>query len=94
MEWAEREKERLDALKKECIPKGMKLLPDEERLETLGFLEDTRVKLLNELSHFALVVESAKLKNKRAMLENKLTEIEEAIGVFSRRKVYVNEEEQ
>ncbi|ORY46022.1 hypothetical protein BCR33DRAFT_849654 [Rhizoclosmatium globosum] len=110
MEWAEREKERLDALKKECIPKGMKrekpltssmnlnlrlstVLPEEERLETLTFLQETQQKLLNELSHFGLVVESAKLKNKRSMVENKLNEIEEAIAVFSRRKVYVNDED-
>ncbi|KAI8608169.1 calmodulin-binding-domain-containing protein [Chytriomyces sp. MP71] len=91
MEWAEREKERLEALKNECIPKGMKLIPDDERMDTLNFLLDTQQKLLSELSHFALVIESAKLKNKRSMLENKLKEIDEAIGVFSRKKVYVNE---
>ncbi|KAI9348622.1 calmodulin-binding-domain-containing protein [Obelidium mucronatum] len=94
LEWAEREQQRLEALKKECIPKGMKLLPDEERLETLAFLEETQQKLLNELSQFGLIVETTKLKNKRSMLENKLNEIEEAIGVFSRKKVYVNEDEE
>ncbi|TPX67146.1 hypothetical protein CcCBS67573_g07600 [Chytriomyces confervae] len=90
MEWAEREKERLDALKRECIPKGMKLIPDQERIDTLNFLKDTQQKLLTELSHFALVVESAKLQKRRSALEKKLCEIEEAIGVFSRKKVYVN----
>ncbi|KAJ3235682.1 Enkurin domain-containing protein 1 [Chytriomyces hyalinus] len=90
MEWAEREKERLDALKRECIPKGMKLIPDQERIDTLNFLKDTKQKLLTELSHFALVVESAKLQKRRSALEKKLSEIEEAIGVFSRKKVYVN----
>ncbi|KAJ3031987.1 UNVERIFIED_CONTAM: hypothetical protein HDU68_009088 [Siphonaria sp. JEL0065] len=74
----------------------MKLLPEEERLETLAFLEESmkaQKKLLHELSQFGLVVETAKMKNKRSMLETKLNEIEEAIGVFSRKKVFVNDEE-
>ena len=46
--------------------------------------------LLRDLSQFGLVVESARLKRRRADLETQLREVEEAIEVFSRRQVYVN----
>ncbi|KAJ3394862.1 Enkurin domain-containing protein 1 [Entophlyctis sp. JEL0112] len=71
----------------------MKLLPEEERVETLNFLKENQKKLLAELSNFGLVVEATKTKNRKMELEKQLSKIEEAIGVFSRRKVFVNAED-
>ena len=48
---------------------------------------------MQELSKFALVVESSTLKKKRANIEDKLCQIEDAIQVFSKNKVYVKEDE-
>jgi hypothetical protein len=35
LEWAQKEKERLEELEAEKIPEGMMLIPEDERLETL-----------------------------------------------------------
>ncbi|KAJ3417043.1 Enkurin domain-containing protein 1 [Chytridiales sp. JEL 0842] len=94
VEWADREKERLFQLEQQKIPKGMKLITEDERLETLEFLEETQKQLLHSLSQFGLVVESMTLKKKRAELEKKLEEIESAIEIFSRPKVFVQDSEE
>ncbi|KAJ3330965.1 hypothetical protein HDU76_004405 [Blyttiomyces sp. JEL0837] len=75
------------------IPKGMRLLDEQERVESLEFLKQNREDLLAELSKFGLVVESSTLKKKKNALENRLTEIEDAIEVYSRKRVYVKDDD-
>ncbi|KAJ3216076.1 hypothetical protein HDU67_009956 [Dinochytrium kinnereticum] len=110
MEWAEKEKERLMALEIEKIPRGMTLVPEEERLETLRLLTDRKLirtsirctanpcstdekKLIQELSQFSLVVEGIRQRKRKGDLEAKLREVEDAIEMFSRPKVYISRDE-
>ncbi|KAJ3102140.1 succinate dehydrogenase complex, subunit B [Phlyctochytrium planicorne] len=90
MEWAEREKERLLTLEAEKIPRGMTVVPEDERRETLRLLMEHERSLVKELSRFSLVIESMRQKKKKAELEERLREVENAIEMFSRPKVYLH----
>ncbi|KAI8853726.1 calmodulin-binding-domain-containing protein [Chytridium lagenaria] len=93
LEWAEKEKQRMMALEFEKIPRGMTLVPEDERQETLRLLADHEKKLIQELSQFSLVVESIRQKKRKVELETKLREVEDAIEMFSRPKVYISRDE-
>ncbi|KAI9353056.1 calmodulin-binding-domain-containing protein [Zopfochytrium polystomum] len=89
LEWAEKEERKLEQLRKSRIPPGMRVLGEEERLDSLNFLMQRRSELLTDLSNFGLIVESLSAKKRRAALEESLQEIEEAIDIFSRKGVCV-----
>ena len=70
-------------------PDGMRLLPEQERVETLKILEQNKEKVTAEIGAMPFVVDTHGLKKRKQALENKLKDIEEAVKIFSRRKVYV-----
>eukprot|EP00742_Colponemidia_sp_Colp-10_P003672 GILJ01003908.1.p1 GENE.GILJ01003908.1~~GILJ01003908.1.p1 ORF type:complete len:283 (+),score=55.78 GILJ01003908.1:47-895(+) len=90
----ERKKAKEEALSRQRsidpdCPAGMRLMPEEERQETLQVLEDTREQVSKDLSRMPFVVETPSAVKRKAALETKLKEIEDAIKLFSRKKVYV-----
>ena len=85
-------KQQYDEERKKGCPKGMTLLPEEERLETLKVLQQNAAETNKVLSKMPLLVETPSLIKRKAALEQKLQEIESAIQVFSRTKVYVRED--
>ena len=88
-EWAdEAEYQRLNAPDPNC-PKGMVLMPEGERVDTLNTLKASLAEAMNQLSSMPFVLETPSLKRKHAMLETKIKEIENAVALFSRQKVYI-----
>lgn len=87
---AEREEEeRLRRMPDPSCPVGMKLMPEQERVETLQILERNKAEAMNQLTKLPFVVETPSMIRKKNDLEAKLKEIERAISLFCRPKVYV-----
>lgn len=71
------------------IPAGMRLLSDQERMETLEILASNRNDVESDLQRLPVVVETLSQVKHKTALERKLQELEDAIKVFSRPKVLV-----
>eukprot|EP00003_Mantamonas_plastica_P029456 TRINITY_DN697_c0_g3_i3.p1 TRINITY_DN697_c0_g3~~TRINITY_DN697_c0_g3_i3.p1 ORF type:complete len:411 (+),score=148.34 TRINITY_DN697_c0_g3_i3:638-1870(+) len=82
------EEEALAEIDYDCPP-GMVALPDEERVETLERLVNTKKELENQLASFVVVIHTEGQKRRKAAIETKLLELDDAIRLFSRSKVYV-----
>lgn len=70
-------------------PKGMKLMPEEERKHTLSVLLASKEEAMKQLSQMPFLLETPSSRKKHSDLEDKLKEIENAIALFSRTKVYI-----
>ena len=70
-------------------PKGMKLMPEDERVQTLEVLKSSREEAINQLAKMPFILETPTAKRKHAELEMKLKEIEAALSLFSKQKVYI-----
>lgn len=88
-EWAEEAEAKKRAEEAKDVPPGMRLMPLEERLETLRLLRTGIEETQNELSKFKLNVVVPSQRKRRGDLEEKLTQLEDAVKVFSRTKVFV-----
>jgi hypothetical protein len=71
------------------LPPGMRLLTEDERLETLQQLLDEKEATFLEYNRLPIAANTMAIRNRRNELENKLTELETAVKVFTRPKVYV-----
>jgi hypothetical protein len=67
----------------------MTLMPESERLETLKVLNESETLTKNELFAMPLTVETLAQKKKKNALEAKLKEIEDAVKIFNRPKVFI-----
>lgn len=88
-EWAEIEEERRRNAPDPNCPKGMCLMPEDERQATLSTLRDSYQECLRQLERMPFVIETPSAKRRKEELENKLREIEKAIDIFNKPKVYV-----
>ena len=73
-------------------PSGMCLMPEEERLNTLDVLKESKSDALRQLQALPFVIETPSLIRKQQQLENKLREIDNAVSLFSKPKVYIAKE--
>jgi enkurin domain-containing protein 1 len=89
LELEQQKQARLEAERTKHLPKGMVLLSEEERTRTLSTLQRTQTTLLQKLQALPLVVEVLRMRRRKEQLESQLKEVEEAIAIFSRPKVYV-----
>ena len=90
-QWAEQEEQRrIEAGDPDC-PRGMKLMPESERMETLGALRKSQREGAAQLQKLPLHVETQSQMKRKAELEGKMKEIEEAIAIFSRTKVFISD---
>lgn len=87
--WAEEEEERRRRMPDPNCPPGMCLMSEEERRETLETLEQSREEALHQLRKLPFVIETPMMRKKQEYLEGKLREIDRALGIFSKPKVYV-----
>jgi hypothetical protein len=78
-----------DAMRTKDQPAGMVLMSDAERLRTLDVLKSNYEGLHQELGHFAIVCDTVSRKRRKDDIEAKLKEIEAAIALFSKEKVWV-----
>lgn len=86
-----KEAKRQAACQRAEVPYGMVMVPEQERLETLEKLHQSKKVIAGELGRFPLVVETMGRKKAKKALENKMNEIENAIKIFSQKKVYLEE---
>ncbi|XP_005004701.1 enkurin domain-containing protein 1 isoform X2 [Cavia porcellus] len=71
------------------MPPGHTRMPEKQRLETLNNLLQTQTQLLRELVLLPAGADSLRAQGHRAELDRKLVQVEEAIKIFSRPKVFV-----
>ncbi|ELV12232.1 enkurin domain-containing protein 1 [Tupaia chinensis] len=72
-----------------AMPPGHTLMPENQRLETLSSLLQSQSQLLRELILLPAGADSLRAQGHRAELDRKLVQVEEAIKIFSRPKVFV-----
>jgi uncharacterized protein YeaC (DUF1315 family) len=72
------------------IPKGMKLLSEEERLSTLNGLILNKKELINQLEKMPITTRTLAVQNKKEELSQKINEIEKAIEMFSKKQVFIH----
>jgi len=87
--WEEEERIRQMNMPDEDCPNGMQLMPDEERVETLNVLQSSLEDTKQTLFSMPLTVNTISATKKKNALEAKLKEIEDAIKIFNRPKVFI-----
>ena len=70
-------------------PPGMKLMPEQERVETLEILQRGKDEVWQAINKLPIASNTLTVQRKRAEYEAKLQELENAIKTFSKPKVYV-----
>ncbi|XP_071808410.1 enkurin domain-containing protein 1-like [Asterias amurensis] len=88
-QWKKAEEERIRNIPDPDMPPGHKMMPKEERLKTLAVLKDKLIELQKELHKLPLKAETIRAKTREAEVNSQLAEVEEAIKIFSRSKVFV-----
>ncbi|XP_071339632.1 enkurin domain-containing protein 1 [Trachinotus anak] len=88
-QWRKEEEERKRNTPDPTIPAGHTLMPESERQETLKSLKETHRSLVTELLSLPLKADNLSFRSRQAQLDCRLSEIEEAIKIFSREKVYI-----
>ena len=71
------------------IPKGTKLLSEEERLATLNGLIKNKNEITNQLEKMPITNRTMAIQKRKEELSQKLEEIESAIQMFSKKRVFV-----
>uniref|UniRef100_A0A3B4FJ65 Enkurin domain containing 1 n=1 Tax=Pundamilia nyererei TaxID=303518 RepID=A0A3B4FJ65_9CICH len=88
-QWRKEKEERRRNTPDPTVPTGHTLMPENERQETLKSLKETHRSLVTELLSLPLKADSLSIRSRRAQLDCRLSEIEEAIKIFSRDRVFV-----
>jgi len=88
-QWKEEQDRQALALADKDCPKGMKLMKEDERVSTLETLQQSKVECQKMLSKLPFTAETMSARKKVEALETRLKEIENAIGLFSKQKVYI-----
>ncbi|DBA04071.1 TPA: hypothetical protein N0F65_009418 [Lagenidium giganteum] len=88
-EWAREEEERRRNAPDPDCPPGMMLMDEDERLRTLDVLRQRLEQARRQVNALPLRIETPSQIRRKNALDAKLEEIEDAIKVFDRKKVYV-----
>ncbi|MBN3317448.1 ENKD1 protein, partial [Atractosteus spatula] len=87
--WRREAEERRRNAPDPSVPLGHTQLPEKERQETLDSLKQTQRSLVKELLSLPVRADTLSVQTRRTELDRKLSEVEEAIKIFSRPKVYI-----
>ncbi|XP_009958999.1 PREDICTED: enkurin domain-containing protein 1 [Leptosomus discolor] len=87
--WRRQMEERLRNLPDPNTPPGHTMMPEAQRLETLGNLKQSQELLVRDLVMLPVRADTLSVQKRRVELEGKLSQIEEAIKIFSRPKVFI-----
>ncbi|XP_048371119.1 enkurin domain-containing protein 1 [Sphaerodactylus townsendi] len=87
--WRKEAEERRRNTPDPAMPLGHSLMPESQRMETLNNLKQSQGQLLKDLLLLPLRADTLNLQNRRVELEKKLSQIEEALKIFSRPKVFI-----
>lgn len=88
-EWAAAAAAKKRAEDEADVPRGMRLMPEGERLDTLSLIAASMEETRLLLSKFKLTTDVPSQLRRRAELEAKLTKLEDAQRVFSKTRVFV-----
>lgn len=88
-QWRIDEEERIRNIPDPSIPPGHTLMPRDERLQTLELLKKKHKDMTTELNSLPVSCDTLRIKTRKTELEKKLRDIENAIKIFSRPKVFV-----
>ncbi|XP_076005681.1 enkurin domain-containing protein 1 [Genypterus blacodes] len=88
-QWRKAEEERRRNAPDPTAPPGHTLMPERKRQETLESLKESHCSLVNELLSLPIRADLLSIRTRRTELDRRLSEIEEAIKIFSRNKVYI-----
>lgn len=85
------EKAEAEARAKEAalIPPGLRLVPEEERMETLRILQANKAELERAIWALPLKIETLGQRKRKEALDERMQEIEQGLQIFSRPKVLV-----
>ncbi|XP_067250402.1 enkurin domain-containing protein 1 isoform X1 [Chanodichthys erythropterus] len=89
VQWKKEEEERRRNTPDPSVPAGHTQMSERKRQETLQSLKETHRSLVSELLSLPVKADTLSLRSRRAGLDQRLSEVEEAIKIFSRDKVYV-----
>ncbi|KAJ6666054.1 hypothetical protein lerEdw1_000958 [Lerista edwardsae] len=87
--WRKEAEERQRNIPDPTMPPGHAKMPESQRLETLKQLQQSQDQLLKDLVLLPVRTDTLSVQNRRAELEKKLMQIEEALKIFSRPKVFI-----
>ncbi|XP_060109753.1 enkurin domain-containing protein 1 [Heteronotia binoei] len=87
--WRKAAEERQRNMPDPSMPPGHSLMPESQRVETLNNLKQSQEQLLKDLLLLPVRADTLNLQNRRAGLEKKLSQVEEALKIFSRPKVFI-----
>lgn len=73
-------------------PPGHQRMPEEERRNMLNVLQKAHKELTDEWSRLPLRMDTVRIRTRRAEIEQRLTELEQAISIFEKPKVYIRPE--
>ena len=88
----EREQEKEEKKRQEeasKYPKGTKLLSEEERVNTLNGLVNSKKEMINILEKMPITTRTLSIQNKKEELIKKIEEVEKAIEMFSKKQVFI-----
>ncbi|XP_071952056.1 uncharacterized protein [Antedon mediterranea] len=88
-QWEEDEMERLRSIPDPEMPPGHRMMPRDERIKTLNILKDKEKELQLQLHKVPLNAETLRARTMKTEIETKIAEVEEAIKIFSRNKVFI-----
>ncbi|KAK7003681.1 enkurin domain-containing protein 1 [Biomphalaria glabrata] len=91
-EWRHEEDQRIANTPDPSMPPGHRQLPENERKETLELLLAKQKDVVTQIQKLPIGADTIRVKQQRQSLEKQLTEVEEAIKIFSRPKVFVRVE--
>ncbi|XP_053392711.1 enkurin domain-containing protein 1-like isoform X1 [Mercenaria mercenaria] len=91
-QWKKEEEDRIANAPDPSCPEGHRVLPEAERRETLDLLKQKQQELISKLQSLPLRTDTFRMRSCKQELENKLAEMDEAIKIFSRPKVFVKAE--
>lgn len=91
-QWKKEEHDRIANAPDPSCPEGHRVLPEAERRETLELLKNKQQELIGKMSSLPLRTDTFRMRSCKQELEQKLAEMEEAIKIFSRPKVFVKVE--
>lgn len=80
---------RKEEAEREQLPPGTRLLSEEERLETLKNLKESKADIEKMIGKMPISMRTLALQQRKADLEKKVEELDRAIATFSRPKVYI-----
>lgn len=88
-QWAAAAEEQRLAAENADVPRGMRVMSDAEKAESIALLEASMADCAAELSRFKLRVELPSQVRRHAELEAKMRKMEDAMAIFRRPRVFV-----